>query len=164
MKKLDLGQTISILANIGVIAGIVFLGIEVRQNHVSLNEANAINRASSSATALEYLNEFRASLAQDEQLAEIWLRGSSGSELSSVEQVRFFNLCETLLWAIVASHRRFTALGQEREAEAIVGLARGSFRDPGMRECWDANRMALINRGDEALVSEVERTSSTTNE
>ena len=33
MKKLDLGQTITILANIGVIAGIVFLGLEIRQNN-----------------------------------------------------------------------------------------------------------------------------------
>ena len=28
MKKLDLGQTVTILANVGIIAGIVFLGIE----------------------------------------------------------------------------------------------------------------------------------------
>jgi len=164
LKKIELGQTITILANIGVIAGIVFLAVEVRQNQISLDEANAINRASSSATALEYLNEFRTSLAQDEQLADIWLRGSSGSELSPVEQVRFFNLCETLLWGVVASHRRFAALGQEREAKGIAGFARGSFQDPGMRECWDENRLALINRGDETLVNEVERTSSTTNE
>ncbi len=32
MKKIDLGQTISILANFGVIAGIVFLGLEIRQS------------------------------------------------------------------------------------------------------------------------------------
>jgi hypothetical protein len=32
MKKIDLGQTITILANVGVIAGIVFLGIELNQN------------------------------------------------------------------------------------------------------------------------------------
>jgi len=32
MKKIDLGQTIAILANIGVIAGIAFLGLEIRQN------------------------------------------------------------------------------------------------------------------------------------
>ena len=31
MKKIDLGQTITILANVGVIAGIVFLAVEVRQ-------------------------------------------------------------------------------------------------------------------------------------
>jgi len=33
LKKLDLGQTISILANVGVIAGIVFLAVEVQQNN-----------------------------------------------------------------------------------------------------------------------------------
>ena len=32
MKKIDLGQTIRILANVGVIAGIVFLVIELNQN------------------------------------------------------------------------------------------------------------------------------------
>lgn len=36
MKKIDLGQTISILANVGVIAGIVFLGFELRQNNEML--------------------------------------------------------------------------------------------------------------------------------
>ena len=32
MRKIDLGQTFQILANVGVIAGIVFLGIELRRN------------------------------------------------------------------------------------------------------------------------------------
>ena len=33
MKRIDLGQTVTILANLGVIAGIVFLGLELRQNN-----------------------------------------------------------------------------------------------------------------------------------
>ena len=33
LKKIDLGQTITILANLGVIAGIVFLAFELRQNN-----------------------------------------------------------------------------------------------------------------------------------
>jgi hypothetical protein len=36
MKKIDLGQTITILANVGVIAGIVFLAIELQQNNALL--------------------------------------------------------------------------------------------------------------------------------
>lgn len=32
MKKIDLGQFISILANVGVISGIIFLAVEIRQN------------------------------------------------------------------------------------------------------------------------------------
>jgi len=35
MKKLDLGQTIGILANIGVIVGIVFLALEVRGSRIA---------------------------------------------------------------------------------------------------------------------------------
>jgi len=40
LKKIELGQTITILANFGVIAGIVFLGIELQQNN-DLMEAQA---------------------------------------------------------------------------------------------------------------------------
>lgn len=37
MRKIDLGQTLTILANVGVIAGIVFLGMEIRQaNRIAL--------------------------------------------------------------------------------------------------------------------------------
>lgn len=37
MKKIDLGQMLTILANVGVIAGIVFLGMEIRQaNRIAL--------------------------------------------------------------------------------------------------------------------------------
>ena len=33
MKKIDLGQAVSILANVGVLAGILFLAVELRQNN-----------------------------------------------------------------------------------------------------------------------------------
>jgi hypothetical protein len=33
MKKIEVGQTIQILANVGVLAGIVMLGLELRQNN-----------------------------------------------------------------------------------------------------------------------------------
>jgi len=36
MKKIDLGQSIAILANVGVIAGIVFLALELNQNSKQL--------------------------------------------------------------------------------------------------------------------------------
>ena len=39
MKKIDLAQTIMILADIGVIAGIVFLAVEIRQNTAATRSA-----------------------------------------------------------------------------------------------------------------------------
>ena len=54
MKKFDLGQTFTILANVGVIAGIIFLALEIQQaNRIALvtaeyelrNSFSAINEA-----------------------------------------------------------------------------------------------------------------------
>ena len=45
MKKIDLGRTIGILANVGVLAGILFLAVELRQNTESLDESRRLAAA-----------------------------------------------------------------------------------------------------------------------
>jgi hypothetical protein len=45
MKNIDLGQTIQTLANIGVIAGIVFLIFELRQNNAALESQSRMSHA-----------------------------------------------------------------------------------------------------------------------
>jgi len=44
MKKIDLGQMIGILANIGVIAGIVLLAVEIDQNSQALGVQARLDR------------------------------------------------------------------------------------------------------------------------
>lgn len=57
MKKLDFGQTVSLLANIGVIAGIIFLAVELRQNNELMSaEARADRRDIARDAALMDLN------------------------------------------------------------------------------------------------------------
>ena len=46
MKKIDLGQTISILANVGVLAGIIFLAFELQQNNELMAQQQRFNRLS----------------------------------------------------------------------------------------------------------------------
>lgn len=156
MVKLDFGQTITVLANLGVIAGIIFLAIEVSQNQASLEEANSINRANSATAALEYFNEQRVLLAQDGELAEIWLKGTSGSNLTPVEQVRFSSVCDSLLWTFVAVYQRYASLGQDFEAEGIVADARETIQRPGLSECWENNRATIIANGNAVFVESVE--------
>jgi hypothetical protein len=81
MKKIDLPQAISILANIGVIAGIVFLGIELNQN----------NRLLASDTSIALMT-FRVNVnqryADDRELMEIRVKANRNEELSEVEELR----------------------------------------------------------------------------
>jgi hypothetical protein len=55
MKKIDLGQTITILANIGVIAGIVFLAVELNQNNQLLEAQTRRDRLEVRTAATPYL-------------------------------------------------------------------------------------------------------------
>ena len=41
MKKIDVGQAIGILANIGVLGGVVFLAVELRQNTQAVQLSSA---------------------------------------------------------------------------------------------------------------------------
>jgi hypothetical protein len=53
MKKMELGQTITILANLSVIAGIVFLAYEIRQNSESLRAQTRTDITANSGSIIE---------------------------------------------------------------------------------------------------------------
>jgi hypothetical protein len=82
MKKIDLSQTISIFANLGVIAGLIFLGYEVRQNTAQM-------RAEASYSINEAVDALNSSIYQDREFAAMLLRAEqSFSELDRVDQAR----------------------------------------------------------------------------
>ena len=84
MKKIDLGQSITILANLGVIAGIVFLGIELRQNN-ELMEAEARFNRVSIATRTSTI------MAENPDLADLFVRANNNEELTAGEESRLRN-------------------------------------------------------------------------
>lgn len=81
MKKIDLGQIINTLANLGVIAGIVFLGIELQQNNELLATEARRNRAA-------HIEENYGMLATDGELASIISKSLSGETLTELELFR----------------------------------------------------------------------------
>jgi hypothetical protein len=81
MKKIDLGQTVSILANVGVIAGIVFLGYELRQNNEQLAAQTRFNYYQERSGAA-------MNLALNSDVSSIVAKGVIGQELSPEEQIR----------------------------------------------------------------------------
>lgn len=78
MQKIDLGQSLSILANLGVLIGILLLVYELNQNR-QMMEAQTRNDLSDGLTNA-------ISLFTDRQIAELMLRGNSGDELSDVDR------------------------------------------------------------------------------
>ena len=73
MKKVDLAQAIALLANVGVIAGIIFLGYELHQNNEQLAADSRFNYYQTR------VNFFREN-ATDEEFAEVWFRARTDLE------------------------------------------------------------------------------------
>ena len=132
MKKIDLGQTMSILANIGVIVGIVFLVIELRQNN-SLMEAES--RAAAFSHRLVSINKLTES-----EIAQVLAKVAEGEELSIAEQLqlRGFHalVMESWEWTYEESQH-----GLAEISGTEIASVRRAFRTiPGLVEYWDSEQ------------------------
>ncbi len=82
MRKFDLAQIITILANVGVVIGLVFLTLEIRQNNAQMRTQGAYSIYQS----VETLNQ---AIYSDDEFADLVHRGEkSFKDLDPVEQSR----------------------------------------------------------------------------
>jgi len=79
VKKFDLGQSIGILANVGVIAGLVFLAIELQQNNELLAAQARIARHELRS------NDANRAVFDNANLPEIIVKAKSGQPLTATE-------------------------------------------------------------------------------
>ena len=134
MPKLPKSGLVQILANVGVIASIVFLAMEVRDNATQA-------RTSATLEVSSQINEWRYKISDDPEIADIYRTGLSNyGDLSATDRVRFDALMRSLL-LLTSSAIRARDVGllplttdlQERALEA--NLVR-HLEQPGFREWW----------------------------
>jgi hypothetical protein len=132
MKKIDLGQGLTILANVGVIVGIGFLALQIR-NDAAQGGMEAVQSMESSFI------DWQLSIAKDPVMAEIYANGLDDYDsLPDRDKVRFDMLIRSRLRTVYAGIRaRDRVFGsgslgppQERvlEANYIQLLERRGFR------------------------------------
>jgi len=158
-----LNKWLILIANIGVVAGIIFLAVEIRQNQISLDRNSALMEreyllevADSLKAIADANDKFRLLTAGDAELAKIWLDGVAGKDLSEVDEYRFEQMCGILIWNSATIYRRMSALDQVDFVEAEERMTRTQIdTSPGMQKCWEANTYALRLWGFDDLVDGV---------
>ena len=90
MKKIDVGQAISIVANVGVIGGIGLLALELAQNNELLTA-----QARSSRAAIR--NEIRTIYLENPDLIEVLYRAQRGKTLTEEENYQLRSLMAVTL-------------------------------------------------------------------
>ena len=155
MNMDNVNKWLMLAANLGVITGIVFLAIEVRQNDATLERGNQINRAAVLTDFMGSLGEFRYAIAQDEDITDLWYRGREDEELSPIEALRFEDLCRNYFWILATIHERFILLGEESVVESgPVALIRVEMQaSKRLRDCWLSNIEAAADWGFETIAN-----------
>lgn len=127
MKKRNLSETLHLVANLGVIAGIVFLGVELRQN-------NALMEMEARATLTENLQDGWYQVSSDPGLVELFIKDRRGEELSEGEEMRL-----NAYWMGMLMRREWQ---YEHFPDAVTGVAgmRRLFSSYGsLRRAWGDN-------------------------
>ena len=129
MKEIDLGQTITILANIGVIIGIAFLALEIRQN----------NRQLAAQTRFAYFQtriNFSLVSATDPIISPILVKLALGEALSPQEEAHIINFAIAALDAWRFEMLEYNA-GRLTYEELDIPRKREVYNLPALREAFD---------------------------
>jgi hypothetical protein len=136
MKNLDLGQSVEILANIGVIAGIIFLGLELQQNNELLDSQARQSRANGA-------RELGSAIFNAETgLGELVVKARSDVALTQTEALRLETFLRSVLLDWEFWYLDF-ADGTINEQELRFGDWGRQFNDvysPEIAEIWEEAR------------------------
>ena len=142
MRKLDLGQSIGVLANVGVISGILFLGYEMRQNTSAIQTATLQGLMDLSTNYLldtsldpEFVRLLEKTMTQEpEQLEPIELR-----QVQRIIRSQLFRYQSAFL------HERRGALGRAdwETYENFMCDNSGVFGDTYQAYFWPVERVKL---------------------
>jgi len=142
MNNEKLNQWLTTLANFGVIVGIVFLVVEIRQTSDQIEQ----NTAALSAQVIFQLNEIsittKQAVAQDAEIAELLIRGYEDPEsLTELERARFISWMRAR-FDFLESYWLYRSkdLIDDRDAAGMKGSICDTFAATGSRWAWQNHR------------------------
>lgn len=135
MKRIDLGQTLNTLANAGVIAGIIFLAVELNQN-------NEFLELEAKATLSENLQNGWDRISSDPELAALFIKDRNEEELSEVEEMRL-----NAYWMGMLLRRQFQFQNFPESNEGVEGMKRLYASYGSLRRAWNGRVSASRSAG-----------------
>jgi len=150
----DLGNLGDFIGGIAVVATLIYLAVQIRQNTQQLRRSAEIAAVEAADKTFASFSQFRQQITADGQLAELYLKGLRDHDsLTPIERFRFDLLLEDLFYMYQTSSHRMRTIRDEDFDEAFTQLnLRRMLRQPSIRIWWEANKGSM----DRAFVAEVD--------
>jgi hypothetical protein len=154
MSKLE--RWLTLVANLSVVAGIIFLAAEMRQNTAAV-------QAQTRDAITEKQMDFLLSIGTNPEAADVFSRGNQTGEfeVGTREFIMYFSMVQANLREWENSHYQYeSGLFSADEFEARVETWRGSLTLPGFLETWARSRQRFspsFRAEVDRMVAEVEQ-------
>ena len=155
MKKVDPAQAISTLANVGVVLGLIFLGIEIYQS-------NQMNRTDAWNNLIRTGIDFNDAIAQNSELAEILAKSNNNDSLTDAETIRLEAFTAASMQRVWVDYQQInTGIISEQELQSRIPRFKALLaRFPAVEKLWERSRegysMEFQKFIDECVVSNCE--------
>lgn len=138
MKKIDVGEIIQVLANIGVIASIVLLAYQLQQN-------NKILAATGAGVRIAQATTIWATVVEQPDVAELLVRDQQNDVLTPAEEMRL-----NAFWMrnLIDMDYVFTTSGPQQKHGFVTGLQRAFRSYASLRNIWNGSATAVTAQKD----------------
>ena len=135
MKNSNVVQIISLLANVGVVLGLVFLGVEVYQSN-QMNRTNAWNNLIQTGI------DFNDGIAQNSDLAEILAKSNNDESLTDAEAIRLRAFTAASMQRVWLDYQQINTgiISPEELQTRIPRFQTLLVRFPVVRRLWEQTR------------------------
>lgn len=166
MTLQDLGNLGEFIAAIGVIASLIYLALQIRQNSRLISQNTSAVKVASADSYLQYGASMRGEIIRDPAVARIWIAGMRDFESLPLEdRIRFRFIMLNFFYGCQNNflHTR-EGIVEPEFWEADETALRLFLKEPGVRAWWRRERSYLVaafvdhvnSLLDEALRSEPE--------
>ena len=135
MTLADLSSIGSFISGVAVLASLIFVGFQLRQNTQAV-------RATASQAHASNLQQIVAPIVESGEVARLWRIGLSGFDnLTEDEQVRFVAYSSGLFRFYESAHLQWRHGQLDGEHWQNVALQAADFcRQPGIKQFWEIRR------------------------
>ncbi len=135
MKKPDVVQIVSILANVGVVLGLVFLGVEVYQSN-QMNRTNAWNNLIRTGI------DFNDAVAQNSDLADVLAKSNNNESLTDAEAIRLRAFTAASMQRVWLDYQQINTgiISPEELRTRIPRFKTLLARFPAVKSLWEETR------------------------
>ena len=134
LKVSQLNDWLGVLTNVGVIIGLGFVIYEIQQNNVSMDRDFRVYKSEVRAGTGEAIQQVYTPIIENQEVADIWLRGLAGEKLEGTDAERFRLLANRLYFAYRELYDQWTLFDGYSPDWVIEFYVKRNLEQVGLRD------------------------------